>query len=37
MAHAMKKNDLGKGVENDRETTLKIVVREDFSEEAIFA
>lgn len=24
-------------MENDRETTLKIVVREDFSEEAIFA
>lgn len=37
MVHAMKKNDLGKVVENDKETTLKTVVRGDFSEEAIFA
>lgn len=33
----MKKNDTRKGVENDRGTSLKTVVRKDFSEEAIFA
>lgn len=35
MVHATRKNDAGKGMENDRGTTLKIVGREDFSEEAI--
>lgn len=33
----MKKNDVGKVVENDRGTNLKIVFREDFFKEAIFA
>lgn len=37
VASTMKKNDLGKGVGNDRGTILKVVFREDFFEEAIFA